>query len=84
MVLSKALHLQDDNGCAKSGYQHHKLCHLFFVICSFAATCYQKTLRSTHRKAGAKERIIMMGLSGGGWTTTLAAAVDPRIATRLA
>ncbi|CAE7692254.1 cysK [Symbiodinium pilosum] len=25
------------------------------------------------------ERIIMMGLSGGGWTTTLAAAVDPRI-----
>ncbi|CAE7396377.1 cysK [Symbiodinium sp. CCMP2592] len=27
----------------------------------------------------AYERIIMMGLSGGGWTTTLAAAVDPRI-----
>ena len=26
-----------------------------------------------------QERIIMMGLSGGGWTTTLAAAVDPRI-----
>jgi len=25
------------------------------------------------------ERIVMAGLSGGGWTTTLAAAVDPRI-----
>ncbi|CAK9008078.1 unnamed protein product [Durusdinium trenchii] len=25
------------------------------------------------------ERILMAGLSGGGWTTTLAAAVDPRI-----
>jgi hypothetical protein len=25
------------------------------------------------------KRIVMMGLSGGGWTTTLAAALDPRI-----
>eukprot|EP01052_Picozoa_sp_SAG31_P022366 SAG31_NODE_1776_length_7300_cov_10.281905_2_plen_185_part_00 len=25
------------------------------------------------------ERIVMMGLSGGGWSTTVAAAVDPRI-----
>jgi pimeloyl-ACP methyl ester carboxylesterase len=25
------------------------------------------------------KRIIMIGLSGGGWTTTLAAAIDPRI-----
>jgi cephalosporin-C deacetylase-like acetyl esterase len=25
------------------------------------------------------DRISMVGLSGGGWTTTLAAAVDPRI-----
>ena len=30
-----------------------------------------------------EERVIMMGLSGGGWTTTLAAAVDPRIAPRI-
>lgn len=27
----------------------------------------------------AFKRIIMIGISGGGWTTTLAAAVDPRI-----
>lgn len=26
------------------------------------------------------DRIVMAGLSGGGWTTTLAAALDPRIA----
>ena len=26
------------------------------------------------------KRVVMMGLSGGGWTTTLAAALDPRIA----
>ena len=25
------------------------------------------------------EHVVMLGLSGGGWTTTLAAAVDPRI-----
>eukprot|EP01051_Picozoa_sp_SAG22_P019665 SAG22_NODE_3704_length_1566_cov_1.912065_2_plen_119_part_00 len=25
------------------------------------------------------EKIVMMGLSGGGWSTTIAAAVDPRI-----
>lgn len=25
------------------------------------------------------KRIIMSGLSGGGWTTTVAAAIDPRI-----
>jgi hypothetical protein len=27
------------------------------------------------------KKVYMMGLSGGGWTTTLAAAVDPRIET---
>ena len=25
------------------------------------------------------KRVVMMGLSGGGWTTTMAAALDPRI-----
>jgi ABC-type proline/glycine betaine transport system ATPase subunit len=25
------------------------------------------------------ETIVLMGLSGGGWSTTIAAAVDPRI-----
>ena len=25
------------------------------------------------------DKIVMMGLSGGGWSTTIAAAVDPRI-----
>ena len=29
-----------------------------------------------------EERIVMAGLSGGGWTTTLAAALDARIETR--
>ena len=28
----------------------------------------------------AYKRIIMVGISGGGWTTTLCAAIDPRIA----
>ena len=26
-----------------------------------------------------EERVILAGLSGGGWTTTLVAALDPRI-----
>ena len=26
------------------------------------------------------KHVVMLGLSGGGWTTTLAAAIDPRIA----
>jgi hypothetical protein len=30
-------------------------------------------------EAAGVEWIIMVGLSGGGWTTTLAAAIDPRI-----
>ena len=30
-------------------------------------------------KLASEERIVMAGLSGGGWTTTVAAAVDPRI-----
>ena len=30
-------------------------------------------------QAGAFRHVAMMGLSGGGWTTTLAAAIDPRI-----
>ena len=25
------------------------------------------------------ETVVLMGLSGGGWSTTIAAAVDPRI-----
>ena len=25
------------------------------------------------------KRVVMVGLSGGGWTTTVAAAIDPRI-----
>ena len=25
------------------------------------------------------KQIVMMGLSGGGWSTTIAAAIDPRI-----
>jgi pimeloyl-ACP methyl ester carboxylesterase len=31
------------------------------------------------KKVLGYKRIIMMGLSGGGWTTTMAAALDPRI-----
>jgi hypothetical protein len=28
---------------------------------------------------GPREEVVMIGISGGGWTTTLAAALDPRI-----
>eukprot|EP00913_Durusdinium_trenchii_P029814 g27939.t1 len=30
-------------------------------------------------RTSARERVILAGLSGGGWTTTLVAALDPRI-----
>ena len=30
-------------------------------------------------QGGAYQDVIMIGHSGGGWTTTLAAAIDPRI-----
>jgi dienelactone hydrolase len=43
----------------------------FFVEPVILAINYAKTL--------GYKRIVMVGLSGGGWTTTVAAAIDPRI-----
>ena len=34
-------------------------------------------------QVGNPESILMTGLSGGGWTTTIAAAIDPRIDTSI-
>jgi hypothetical protein len=36
-------------------------------------------LSVNYAKSLGYQRIIMGGLSGGGWTTTVAAAIDPRI-----
>jgi len=36
-------------------------------------------LTINYAKSLGYKRIVMMGLSGGGWTTTMAAALDPRI-----
>lgn len=33
-----------------------------------------------YAKSQGNPRVVMAGLSGGGWTTTIAAAIDPRIA----
>ncbi|MFI5124927.1 MAG: T9SS type A sorting domain-containing protein [Chitinophagales bacterium] len=39
----------------------------------------RKTLNFMERKYGSK-KFVMIGLSGGGWTTTIYSAIDPRIA----
>ena len=53
---------------------HSHLYHSSIVKFTIFST-YPISIPSCHQQ----ERIVMAGLSGGGWTTTLAAAVDPRI-----
>ena len=43
----------------------------YFIEPVVLAINYAETLGYTH--------FVMLGLSGGGWSTTLAAAIDPRI-----
>eukprot|EP00438_Fugacium_kawagutii_P036060 Skav205748 [mRNA] locus=scaffold3116:59238:64739:- [translate_table: standard] len=43
------------------------------------ATSRQLTDDMGPQRVPSEEHIVMAGLSGGGWTTTVAAAVDPRI-----